>query len=221
MTAALHIGDNDITVETSGGGERAVLVDAVLEGKDGEPVAMLHSDARWWAEGPQGRGPVGVRRAPVGDPAALCLRRRPHPLPGAAWLDPEADDGTVVPVSFAVPGSRGGVEWFWFELPPGTTRLTAQVHGGITVYVDGSECPAAMGVPDASGVRTVTVELPYGDRGGPVTAALRIRTRPGYEGAPRWPVRCAARSAPGGSGSATGRGRASPSTAAGCGTAGW
>ncbi|MFE3149325.1 hypothetical protein ACFXJ6_22145 [Streptomyces sp. NPDC059218] len=192
VTAALHIGDNDITVETSGGGERAVLVDAVLDGRDGEPVATLHSDARWWAEGPQGRGPVGVRRAAVGDPAALVLRRRPHPLPGAAWLDPEADDGTVVPVRFAVPGSRGGVEWFWCELPPGTTRLTAQVYGGTTVYVDGSECRAVMGVPDARGVRTVTVGLPHGDRGGPVSAALRIRTRPGYEGgaALAGPVRC-------------------------------
>jgi hypothetical protein len=193
VTSALRVGDNDITIETSGCGERAVLVDAVLESEDGASVATLHSDGRWWAEGPRGRGPVGVRREPLGDPAALFLRRRPHPLPGAAWLDPEADDGTVVPVRFVVPGSRGGVEWLWCELPPGTTRLTAKVHGGITVYVDGSERPAVLSAADARGVRTVTVELPSGDRGGPVGAALRIRTRPGYEGgaALAGPVRCA------------------------------
>ncbi|MFB7208769.1 hypothetical protein [Streptomyces sp. NPDC056255] len=194
VAAALRIGDNDITVETSGGGERAVLVDAVLDDKYGEPVATLHSDARWWAQGPQGRGPVGVRRVAVGDPAALYLRRRPHPLPGAAWLDPEADDGTVVPVRFAVPGSRGGVEWFWCELPPGTTRLTVEAYGGITVYVDGSECPAAFDVSGARGMRTVTAELPPAGRGGPRTAALRVRTLPGYEGgaALAGPVRCVA-----------------------------
>lgn len=87
----------------------------------------------------------------MGDPAALFLRRRPHPLPGAAWLNPEADDGTVVPVRFAVPGSRGGVEWLWCELPPGTCQLTAMVHGGVTIHVDGSACPAATTAVDARG----------------------------------------------------------------------
>ncbi|MFF3783844.1 hypothetical protein [Streptomyces sp. NPDC001933] len=195
VAAALRVGDNHITVEASGDGERAVLVDALIngaDGADGESVATLHSDARWWAEGPQGREPVRVRREPVGDPAALCLRRRPHPLPGASWLDPEADDGTVVPVRFAVPGRRGGLEWLWCELPPGTTRLTAQVYGEVTVHVDGAECPADVSATDARGVRTVTADLPPGDRGGPRTAALRVRTRPGYEGgaALAGPVRC-------------------------------
>ncbi|MGW1408792.1 hypothetical protein [Streptomyces sp. NPDC002403] len=193
VAAALRLGDNEITVETSGDGERAVLVDAVLDDGHGGRVATLHSDSRWWAEDARGRGPVRVRREPVGDPAALFLRRRPHPLPGAAWLDPEADDGTVVPVRFAVPGRRGGVEWLWCELPPGTHRLTTTVHGGVTVHVDGAECPAAVTAVDARGVRTVTAELPPAGRGGPRTAALRVRTRPGYEGgaALAGPLRCA------------------------------
>ncbi|WP_405709864.1 MULTISPECIES: hypothetical protein [unclassified Streptomyces] len=192
VAAALRVGDNHITVETSGDGERAVLVDALFDDADGEPVATLHSDARWWAEGPGGRDPVRVRREPVGDPAALCLRRRPHPLPGAAWLDPEADDGTVVPVRFAVPGRRSRVEWLWCELPPGTAGLTAQVYGEVIVHVDGTEYPATMSVTDGRGVRTVTVGLPPADRGGPRSAALRVRTRPGYEGgaALAGPVRC-------------------------------
>lgn len=192
VAAALCLGDNAITVETSGDGERAVLVDAVLDDGHGGHVATLHSDSRWWAEDARGRGPVRVRREPVGDPAALFLRRRPHPLPGAAWLDPEADDGTVVPVRFAVPGHRGGVEWLWCELPPGTHRLTAAVHGEVTVHVDGSDCPVAATAVDARGVRTVTVELPPAGRGGPRTAALRVRTRPGYEGgaALAGPLRC-------------------------------
>ncbi|MER5358702.1 hypothetical protein [Streptomyces sp. NPDC002785] len=192
VAAVLRVGDNDITVETSGGRDRAVLVDAVFDDGDGARVATLHSDARWWAESAAGRVPVMVRREPVGDPAALCLRRRPHPLPGAAWLNPDADDGTVVPVRFAVPGRRGAVEWLWYELPPGATRLTARVHGEATVFVDGSECTAPVTAVDAGGVRTVTADLSAGGPSGPRTAALRIRTRPGYEGgaALAGPVRC-------------------------------
>ncbi|MFE6668797.1 hypothetical protein ACFVFH_35195 [Streptomyces sp. NPDC057697] len=192
VVAALRAGDNDITVETSGDGEHAVLVDGVLDDAHGGRIAVLHSGAHWWAEGARGRGPVGVRREPVGDPAALFLRRRPHPLPGAAWLDPGADDGAVVPVRFAVPGSSGGVEWLWCELPPGALRLTVPVHGGVTVHVDGSECPATVGAADALGARTVTAVLPPAVRGGPRTVALRVRTRPGHEGgaALAGPLRC-------------------------------
>ncbi|MFG2626468.1 hypothetical protein [Streptomyces sp. NPDC048473] len=194
VAAALRIGDNDITVETSGGGDRAVLVDAVFDDGTGDRVTILHSDARWWAESTAGRMPVTVRREPVGDPAALYLRRRPHPLPGAAWLDPDADDGTVVPVRFAAPGRRESVEWLWCELPPGATRLTARVHGETTVFVDGSECTAPDTAVDPRGVLTVTVDLSAGGPSGPRTAALRIRTRPGYEGgaALAGPVRCEA-----------------------------
>ncbi|MFJ2270874.1 hypothetical protein ACIOHO_31845 [Streptomyces sp. NPDC087849] len=192
VAAALRTGDNDITVETSGGGDGAVLVDAVFEDGDGNRVAALHSDARWWAGSARGRVAAAVRREPVGDPAALHLRRRPHPLPGAAWLDPGVDDGTVAPVRFAVPGHLGAVEWLWCQLPPGAVRLTARVHGGTTVFVDGRECTASVGVVDARGVRTVAVDLPAGGPSGPRTAALRVRTRPGYEGgaALAGPVRC-------------------------------
>ncbi|WP_187438753.1 hypothetical protein [Streptomyces sp. sk2.1] len=192
VTAALRPGDNDITVETSGDGERAVLVDAVLDDGAGGQVVTLHSDATWWTEGARGREPAAVRREPVGDPAALHLRRRPHPLPGARWLDPDADDGTVVPVRFAVPGRRPAVEWLWCLLPPGATRLTVPVHGGATVYVDGAECAAGVGAVGERGVRTVTVELPADGPRGPRTAALRLRTRPGLEGgaALAGPLRC-------------------------------
>ncbi|MFF2009719.1 hypothetical protein ACFVWY_11665 [Streptomyces sp. NPDC058195] len=191
VTAALCTGDNTLTVEVSGG-EDPVLVDAVFEDRDGVRLAALHSDGRWWAEGARGRGPVRVRREPEGDPAALFLRRRPHPLPGAAWLDPDADDGTVLPVRCAVPGSRGGVEWLWCALPPGTVGLAVPVRGPLTVWVDGAACPVSVSAADARGVRTVRVAVPPGASGGPRRAALRVRTRPGYEGgaALAGPVRC-------------------------------
>jgi hypothetical protein len=121
-----------------------------------------------------------VRREPVGDPAALYLRRRPHPLPGAAWLDPDADDGTVVPVAFAVPGARPAVEWLWFELPPGAVRLAVDVHGGATAFVDGVRCGATAG---SAGRQALTVELAGGGApSGVRTAALRLAPDPGHEG---------------------------------------
>ncbi|MFE7126450.1 hypothetical protein [Streptomyces sp. NPDC057617] len=199
VAAALRTGDNEITVETAdagtgrggtGGGDPAVLVDAVLYDERDRLVATAHSDATWWAGRAGDRRPVAVRRRQIGDPAALYLRRRPHPLPGAAWLDPDADDGTVVPVGFAVPGAPAEAEeWLWYELPPGTVRLTARTYGETSVFVDGQEClvTTALG-PD--GVRTVTADLPTGL--GPRTAALRVRTGPAHRGgaALAGPVRC-------------------------------
>ncbi|MFF1956829.1 hypothetical protein ACFVWX_07560 [Streptomyces sp. NPDC058220] len=193
IAAALRAGDNDITVETADGDDPAVLVDAVLYDDSAAVLATVHSDALWWAERVGERVPVVVRREPVGDPAALYLRRRPHPLPGAAWLDPDADDGTVVPVGFAVPGGRPAVEWFWCELPPGATRLTVDTHGDTTVFVDGHEHVATTGAArGAAAPRTVTVELPADGPSGSRTAALRVETHPGHQGgaALAGPLRC-------------------------------
>ncbi|MEU9761465.1 hypothetical protein AB0D98_17300 [Streptomyces sp. NPDC047987] len=191
VAGALRVGDNEITVEPAPGADRAVLVDAAFDDGNGGPVTALHSGGGWWAGTAARRVPVAVRREPVGDPAALHLRRRPHPLPGAAWLDPDADDGTVLPVRFAVPGSRGAVEWLWCELPAGTTRLSAPVRGATRVFVDGSECAVSVAV-GARGVSTVSVDLSAAGPSGPRTAALRIRTVPGWEGgaALAGPVRC-------------------------------
>lgn len=202
VTDALRAGDNEIAVESTGG-DPAVLVDAVVHDGDAVVVATAHSDAAWWAERDGGRVPVAVRREQVGDPAALCLRRRPHPLPGAAWLDPDADDGTVVPVGFAVPGARPSVEWLWFELPPGARRLTVRVYGRGTAYVDGlarGSTAEAAGTPTGphtgphtGGARTLTVDLTEcGAATGVRSAALRLEPQPGHEGgaALAGPVRC-------------------------------
>ncbi|WP_405984492.1 hypothetical protein [Streptomyces sp. NBC_00872] len=192
VAAALRAGENEITVESADGDDPAVLVDAVLYDDHDRVVAATHSDATWWAERGGGRAPVAVRRRQIGDPAALYLRRRPHPLPGAAWLDPDADDGTVVPVGFAVPGAGDGTEWLWCELPPGTLRLTVSAYGGTSVFVDGHERPATAGRTGADGVRTVAVDLPADGPSGPRTAALRVETRPGRQGgaALAGPLRC-------------------------------
>ncbi len=190
VTTALRVGRNELSVEIADGDDPAVLVDAVVHDAGAALLATAHSDATWWAERDGRRVPVAVRREPVGDPAALYLRRRPHPLPGAAWLDPDADDGTVVPVGFAVPGARPQVEWLWCELPPGASRLTVEVHGGATAFVDGVERGGTAGTGKP---RILTVDLADGDATpGVRSAAFRLEPDPGHEGgaALAGPLRC-------------------------------
>ncbi|WP_329125534.1 glycosyl hydrolase [Streptomyces sp. NBC_01465] len=186
VAGALRIGDNAISVET--GDPRGVLVDAVFHGPDGGRLGALHSDGHW-RDGAGAR--VAVRREPAGDPAALHLWRRPHPLPGAAWLDPEAVDGTVVPVVFAAPGTRPSGQWMECQLPPGTGQLSVRTHGDTAVFVEGRQ-RAATTVPGPGGVSTVTVDLSGDGPTGPRSAALRIAARPGREGgaALAGPLRC-------------------------------
>ncbi|MGW6601881.1 glycosyl hydrolase [Streptomyces sp. NPDC055036] len=213
IASALRTGVNELAVETDDGEDPAVLVDAALYDVHGRCVTTVHSDGTWRAERAGEPVPVVVRREQVGDPAALYVRRRPHPLPGAAWLDPDADDGTVVPVGFAVPGARPGVEWFRYELPPGTGRLTVDTYGATTVFVDGHERVATTTADSDSGSdsgsgpgivsgdgpgggvagpHTVTVDLTADGPSGTRTAALRVETGPGHQGgaALAGPVRC-------------------------------
>ncbi|WP_335973389.1 glycosyl hydrolase [Streptomyces sp. CA2R106] len=191
VAAALRAGRNEIVVEGAGGDGLAVLVDARCHDAAGAVAAAFHSDGRWWAERGGVRVPPVVRRAPEGDPAALHLWHRPHPLPGAAWLDPDADDGTVLPAGFAVPGrARPRVEWLWCELPPGAVRVAVDVYGGGTLFVDGEECGRTSG---ARGRQTLSACLAAGaDLPGVRRAALRLVPEPGCEGgaALAGPLRC-------------------------------
>ncbi|GAA1865890.1 glycosyl hydrolase [Actinomadura bangladeshensis] len=156
---------------TEGGSPAAVLVDG--------PVV---SGAGWTATRDGAPAPVVPRRAQTGDPAALHLRRRPHPLPGAHWLEDDAGDtgdGTVLPATFAVPDALPRTELLRFAVPPGATGMRFTARAEVTaVLLDGVALPAA---DDGSG--RFDVGLP--GRASPVrTAELRLRTRPEHrEGA--------------------------------------
>ncbi|WP_031160647.1 hypothetical protein [Streptosporangium roseum] len=136
----LRPGANTVRVESDG----AVLADGLAVSGPG------------WTSGP------GVRRRQHGDPAALHLRPRPHPLPGAGWIDSRA---TALPAIFAVPGAAERVERFGVDVPPGATLMEADVHGPVRVLVDGveSDLPAVL---DGSARR----------------AELLVTTRPGFQG---------------------------------------
>ncbi|SDJ41999.1 hypothetical protein [Nonomuraea jiangxiensis] len=104
----LRAGDNTIRIEADGW----VLVDGLAVSGPG------------WSSRPR------VRRRQHGDPAALYLRPRPHPLPEAGWLDGQP---TALPATFAVPGAGRRTEVFLVEPPPGTTGIEVDAPGPVQV----------------------------------------------------------------------------------------
>jgi hypothetical protein len=163
LTPHLRPGENELSIEvTEGAAPAAVLVDgAVRSGRhwaatrDGVPVETL------------------VRRRQYGDPAALHLPRRPHPLPETAWLEDAPADGTVLPVVLAAPDQQP-VQWLSFVVPPGATSLHLSAYGEVAVLVDGVTLAKGAGDPV-----TLTVGLP-GEPAGSRECVLRVVTRPGY-----------------------------------------
>ncbi|TMR40913.1 glycosyl hydrolase [Actinomadura geliboluensis] len=153
-------------VLTEGASAAAVLVDG--------PVV---SGAGWTASRDDAAAAVVPRRAQTGDPAALHLRRRPHPLPGAHWLEDAPGDGAVLPAAFADPGAPPGAERLRFAVPPGATRMRFTARAEVTaVLLDGVPLPAAH-----DGAGRFDLELPGGARPA-ATAELRLRTRPEHRG---------------------------------------
>jgi len=152
-------GPGTLTVEVAGG---AVLVDGAVR------------SGRHWTATRDGRPvPVVVRRRQHGDPAALHLPRRPHPMPETAWLSGLQPDGTVRPVVLADP-RQAPVQWLSFVVPPGTTSLSLSAYGEVVVQVDGVERAKGVGDPVA-----LTVDLD-GMESGPRECTLRVVTRPGF-----------------------------------------
>ena len=152
-------GPGELAVELS---EGAVLVDGAVR-----------SDRCWSATRDGVPVPTVVRRRQHGDPAALHLPRRPHPLPDTDWLAGERADGTVLPVVLADP-EQAAVQWLSFVVPPGATSLSLSAHGEVVVSVDGVELANGAGDPVA-----LTVGLD-GKEPGPRECKLRVVTRPGH-----------------------------------------
>jgi hypothetical protein len=156
---SLRPGDNELVIQV----DRAaagVLADGCVSTGPG-----------WWIRQDGRTGPARTRRAQSGDPGALHLPRRPHPLPETGWLSGQAGDGTV-PAVLAAPGRAGGVEWLRFGIPPGATALRVPLRGEATLYVDG--------IPVAAGTGALAAPLP-GGRGVRV-GTLRVRTEAGHSG---------------------------------------
>lgn len=166
LAPALRSGANEIVVKLAG--PSPILVDSLIDGAD--PLhRSLRSDHDWWGNVDGQKVAVRRHRRQHRDLSGLQVVRRPHPLPGAAWLD-GTEAGVVLPVTFGVPRPPGTrVEWLRFDIPPGATRLDLHVHGDAELWVDG--------VALAKGVGPIGVDLPAGSAQG----RLRVLTRSGYE----------------------------------------
>ncbi|MET9242701.1 hypothetical protein [Nonomuraea sp. NPDC003709] len=109
VSGLLRPGGNTISVESDGW----VLVDGLAVSGPG------------WPSRPR------VRRRQQGDPAALHLRPRPHPLPGAGWLDGRA---SALPAGFAVPGGYPGPGRLLLDPPPGVTGIEVDATGPVRIH---------------------------------------------------------------------------------------
>jgi hypothetical protein len=192
---AFRQGENTVTLEVHDPGRVVeALADVRVLGAHGEE-AQLSSGAGWQVQRGDGpTAPAALHRfqnmswntGNVGvtiDPQPADVWRRPHPLPGAHWLEDMPGDGTVVPV---VPDAFGGqprVEWLRWVLPPGAQALHIPVEGEARLWIDDLEIPLHGGVaavPPSTAIRrvaTLRVEPRGGHSeggllGGPVTCTV-------------------------------------------------
>jgi hypothetical protein len=116
--------------------------------------------------------PLELRRRHPGDPAFVCARTRPHPLPGAAWLDPAAAGRAVVrPVVPDVAPGPERTEWLRLRVPAGTVALRVPTPLPLTVLVDGST------LTPVDGVVRFPAPAPHGS-----DVLLRVTARDGRRG---------------------------------------
>ena len=126
--------------------------------------------------GPGWSGRVRPARRQYGDPAAVHLARRPHPLPASDWLEPAPADGTVRPAVLDPVGATDR-ETLRFVVPPGALAIDVDVHGEATLTVDGRVVAAGAGEPVH-----LAAELPDGHLSGPREGRLEMRTVAGHRG---------------------------------------
>ncbi|MFJ4921499.1 hypothetical protein [Streptomyces sp. NPDC088725] len=120
----LRTGENTLTLRVTDAGTAptAAALDSTPAARGG--LGWL-SGAHWQASCEGAPVPLRPRPSHGGrDPRFICAWARPHPLPGAHWLEPaSAAAGVVRPL---VPDTAPGperVEWLRFTAPLGTTAL--------------------------------------------------------------------------------------------------
>ncbi|MBO0827513.1 MAG: hypothetical protein J2P24_07005 [Streptosporangiales bacterium] len=129
----LRVGDNEIVLRAVDAGAQptAVALDS--------PGLGLCTDASWNASGGNASGTPTLRRQHARDPRFVCARPRPHPLPGAGWLEPDRPtDGVVGVVPDVAPGGER-TERLRFPAPLGTVALHVPTSLDAAVLVDGRE----------------------------------------------------------------------------------
>jgi hypothetical protein len=138
-------GENQLQIEIldSGRATPSVLVDALITGQGKE--CAVFSGTHWKTSRDQGpTAAAGLQGGYWYDPAWCHLRRRPHPLPGAAWIEGKALPAVAASSPDAFPGQTR-VEWLTWTLPPGAAALTLGIRDKHRLFVDGKEVPVSKG----------------------------------------------------------------------------
>ncbi|CAG7638163.1 hypothetical protein PAESOLCIP111_03919 [Paenibacillus solanacearum] len=149
-----RMGTNEIAVEVHVPDyEPGLLVDAEVRGPENQ-VLTFFSGSHWQVQHavPEAQ-PAALLRGSSGrshnqDPPASHLWRRPHPLPGAAWLEDAPADDTVVSL---VPDAFFGqqrTEWFGWIIPPGADCAYLPVAGTARLWIDGEEVAVKEGAAE-------------------------------------------------------------------------
>lgn len=150
---AFRQGTNTVLVEVDDPGFPITLFfDLAVRGANGEQL-LVSSGPDWRVQRDEdpwvpaalrrlqgGSGPAGELVAAM-DPPTTDLHRRPHPLPGAMWIEDTPADDTVVPVVPDAFVQQERAEWFHWMLPPGVTRIYLPLYGAAQVWIDGTELP--------------------------------------------------------------------------------
>ncbi len=154
-----------------------LVVDGVVRFEDGSDDLWLMTDPAWTVTRDDRPAELAIEARPAGDPQLAHLRQRPHPLPGAAWLEGEAaDPGVVVPLA-PYTEAASMTQRLRCVVPPGAVRATIPVAGHATATLDGE----ALGEADGTPCTGWTVSLPGPDRVGRVLDLI-VETVPGYAG---------------------------------------
>ncbi len=152
-STAFQKGDNLVTLEVHDPGRLVeAWADVRVRGAQGEE-AVLMSGPHWQVQrGDAPPTPAPLRRfqatgwnsnvvAVTLDPPAVDLWRRPHPLPGADWLEDQPHDGSVLALAPDAYGGQPRVEWLRWTLPPGATAMHLPLNGSAQLWVDDVEIP--------------------------------------------------------------------------------
>jgi hypothetical protein len=137
----LRTGANELVLRVTdqGGEPTAATLDS--------PGLGITSGPGWTARRAGTPVPLVLRRRHPLDPGFVCAQARPHPLPGAAWLDPAAAAGDVVlPVVPDVAPGPERTEWLRLRVPPGTVALRVPTSLPVVAEVDGTQITPVDGI---------------------------------------------------------------------------
>lgn len=134
LGALLRPGRNEIVVQIDDLGDNVTtLLDSLPTADGGLGIV---SDLDWSVTRDDVEVPMALRRRQHLDPRWACLYARPHPLPRAAWLDPNsASNGVVLDLVPDAGPADDRIEWLRFPAPVGTTAIRASSDLPVAVVV--------------------------------------------------------------------------------------